>query len=132
MRYLEKKKLPFSKVPEDDKNLQDVHLGLYNDVIVFDHVEKKAYVIHWVRVDHYPSIEMAYCDGKDRLDILLSRMVFQNGYHDDPYAKELNLRDWSMLTCTCSLILHLKLKYHDTGKECLPQVGQWNMMNKIL
>lgn len=27
-----------------------------------------------------------------------------------------------------------KLKYHDTGKEkdCLPQVGQWNMMNKVL
>ncbi|MQM16582.1 hypothetical protein Taro_049540, partial [Colocasia esculenta] len=40
VRYLEKKKLPFSKVSEDDKNLPDVHLGLYNDVIVFDHVEK--------------------------------------------------------------------------------------------
>ncbi|RWW82060.1 hypothetical protein BHE74_00009502 [Ensete ventricosum] len=28
----------------------------------------------------------------------------------------------------------MKLKYHDTGKEkeCLPQVGQWNMMNKVL
>ena len=28
----------------------------------------------------------------------------------------------------------MKLKYNDTGKEkeCLPQVGQWNMMNKVL
>ncbi len=27
----------------------------------------------------------------------------------------------------------LQLKYHDTGREkdCLPQVGQWNMMNKV-
>lgn len=27
----------------------------------------------------------------------------------------------------------MQLKYHDTGKEkdCLPQVGQWNMMNKV-
>lgn len=27
----------------------------------------------------------------------------------------------------------LQLKYHDSGKEknCLPQVGQWNMMNKV-
>ena len=27
----------------------------------------------------------------------------------------------------------VQLKYHDTGKEkdCLPQVGQWNMMNKV-
>lgn len=28
----------------------------------------------------------------------------------------------------------LQLKYHDTGREkdCLPQVGQWNMMNKVI
>jgi hypothetical protein len=27
----------------------------------------------------------------------------------------------------------VQLKYHDTGREkdCLPQVGQWNMMNKV-
>ncbi|XP_072996578.1 anthranilate synthase alpha subunit 1, chloroplastic-like isoform X2 [Typha latifolia] len=74
VRYVEKKKLPFSKAPQDDRNLPDVHLGLYNDVIVFDHVEKKAYVIHWVRLDLYSSIEKAYEDGKNRLDILLSRV----------------------------------------------------------
>ena len=40
VRYVEKKKLPFTKAPMDDRNLPDVHLGLYDDVIVFDHVEK--------------------------------------------------------------------------------------------
>jgi anthranilate/para-aminobenzoate synthase component I len=40
VRYVETKKLPFSKAPEDDRNLPDIHLGLYNDVVVFDHVEK--------------------------------------------------------------------------------------------
>lgn len=40
VRYVEKKKLPFSSTPVDDRNLPDVHLGLYNDVVVFDHVEK--------------------------------------------------------------------------------------------
>lgn len=40
VRYVEKKKLPFSNAPQDDRNLPDIHLGLYNDVIVFDHVEK--------------------------------------------------------------------------------------------
>lgn len=40
VRYVEKKKLPFSGAPSDDRNLPDVHLGLYDDVIVFDHVEK--------------------------------------------------------------------------------------------
>lgn len=43
MRYVEKKKLPFSSAPEDDRNLPDVHLGLYNNVIVFDHVEKVCF-----------------------------------------------------------------------------------------
>ena len=39
MRYTEKR-LPFSGAPADDRNLPDVHLGLFDDVLVFDHVEK--------------------------------------------------------------------------------------------
>ncbi|KAL0418968.1 UNVERIFIED_CONTAM: Anthranilate synthase alpha subunit, chloroplastic [Sesamum radiatum] len=74
VRYVEKKKLPFSKAPQDDRNLPDVHLGLYDDVIVFDHVEKKAYVIHWVRLDQFSSVEEAYDDGMNRLEALVSRV----------------------------------------------------------
>ncbi|KAJ0020623.1 hypothetical protein Pint_32569 [Pistacia integerrima] len=74
VRYVEKKKLPFSSAPPDDRNLPDVHLGLYDDVIVFDHVEKKAYVIHWVRLDRYSSVEEAFNDGMNRLENLLSRV----------------------------------------------------------
>ncbi|PKA64893.1 Anthranilate synthase component I-2, chloroplastic [Apostasia shenzhenica] len=74
IRYSEKQKLPFSNAPKDDRKLPDVNLGLYNDVIVFDHVEKKAYVIHWVHLDQYSSIYEAYCNGKNRLDALLSRI----------------------------------------------------------
>ena len=44
VRYVERKKLLFSSAPEDDRNLPDVHLGLYDDVIVFDHVEKVSYL----------------------------------------------------------------------------------------
>lgn len=40
VRYVEKKKLPFSAAPPDDRNLPDVHLGLYEDVMIFDHLEK--------------------------------------------------------------------------------------------
>ncbi|MCL7051567.1 hypothetical protein MKW94_005120, partial [Papaver nudicaule] len=72
MRYVEHKKVPFSSAPVDDRNLPDIHLGLYDDVIVFDHVEKKAYVIHWVRMDRYSSVEEAYNDGIKRLERLLS------------------------------------------------------------
>ncbi|KAA8543748.1 hypothetical protein F0562_022075 [Nyssa sinensis] len=74
VRYVEKKKLPFSNAPEDDRNLPDVHLGLYDDVIVFDHVEKKAYVIHWVRLDQFSSVEEALNDGMNRLEALVSRV----------------------------------------------------------
>ncbi|KAL5580772.1 hypothetical protein UlMin_013214 [Ulmus minor] len=74
VRYVEKKKLPFSSAPMDDRNLPDVHLGLYDDVIVFDHVEKKACIIHWVRLDRYSSVEEAYNDGMQRLDNLVSRV----------------------------------------------------------
>lgn len=40
MRYVEKKKLPFANAPLDDRSLPDLHLGLYDNVLVFDHVEK--------------------------------------------------------------------------------------------
>ncbi|KAK8579628.1 hypothetical protein V6N13_142800 [Hibiscus sabdariffa] len=74
VRYVEKKKLPFSKAPQDDRNLPDIHLGLYNDVIVFDHVEKKAYVIHWVRLDRHSSVEKAYIEGMNHLEKLVARV----------------------------------------------------------
>ncbi|XP_057536347.1 anthranilate synthase alpha subunit 2, chloroplastic-like [Amaranthus tricolor] len=74
VRYVEKKKIPFSNAPHDDRNLPDVHLGLYDNVIVFDHVEKKVYVIHWVRVDRFKSAEEAYKDGVERLDHFLSKV----------------------------------------------------------
>ncbi|XP_071686521.1 anthranilate synthase alpha subunit 1, chloroplastic-like [Rutidosis leptorrhynchoides] len=74
VRYVEKKKLLFIDAPKDDRNLADIHLGLYEDVIVFDHVQKKAYIIHWVRLDEYSSTEEAYNDGIKRLDTLLSKV----------------------------------------------------------
>ena len=40
VRYAEKRKFPFSKAPKDDRGLPDMHLGLYNDVVVFDTIEK--------------------------------------------------------------------------------------------
>ncbi|XP_022891679.1 anthranilate synthase alpha subunit 1, chloroplastic-like [Olea europaea var. sylvestris] len=74
VRYVEKKRLLFSNAPMDDRNLADIHLGLYDDVIVFDHVEKKVYVIHWVRLDRFSSAEKAYNDGITRLEQLVSRV----------------------------------------------------------
>ncbi|KAK2987672.1 hypothetical protein RJ640_027924 [Escallonia rubra] len=64
-------------------------------------------------------------------DIL--QTVRQNAYADDPYAKEFGIKISEKLASVEARILPAPwLKYHDTGRErdCLPQVGQWNMMNK--
>jgi eukaryotic translation initiation factor 2C len=64
-------------------------------------------------------------------DIL--QTVNHNAYHQDPYAQEFGIRISAQLAQVEARILPApRLKYHDTGreKECLPQVGQWNMMNK--
>lgn len=55
MRYAELSSLPFSSAPVDDRNLPDLHFGLYRDVIVFDHVAKVIYVIHWVDLEEHRS-----------------------------------------------------------------------------
>ncbi|XP_019175527.1 PREDICTED: protein argonaute 1 [Ipomoea nil] len=69
---------------------------------------------------------------RDReLDIL--RTVEHNAYAQDPYAQEFGIKISERLAQVEARILPAPwLKYHDTGREkdCLPQVGQWNMMNK--
>ncbi|KAK6925448.1 Protein argonaute, Mid domain [Dillenia turbinata] len=72
-------------------------------------------------------------------DIL--QTVQHNAYNDDPYAIEFGIRISEKLAQVEARILPAPrvtiqlaffLKYHETGREkdCLPQVGQWNMTNK--
>ncbi|MCD7456268.1 argonaute 1B [Datura stramonium] len=59
--------------------------------------------------------------------------VRHNAYAEDPYAKEFGIKISEKLAQVEARILPPpRLKYHDNGREkdCLPQVGQWNMMNK--
>ncbi|KAF5730258.1 protein argonaute 1 [Tripterygium wilfordii] len=63
----------------------------------------------------------------------IMQTVQHNAYHEDPYAKEFGIKISERLAQVEARILPApRLKYHDTGREkdCLPQVGQWNMMNK--
>ncbi|XP_010270731.1 PREDICTED: protein argonaute 1-like isoform X2 [Nelumbo nucifera] len=63
----------------------------------------------------------------------IMQTVHHNAYHEDPYAKEFGIKISERLASVEARILPAPwLKYHDTGREkdCLPQVGQWNMMNK--
>ncbi|XP_057475261.1 protein argonaute 10-like [Actinidia eriantha] len=64
-------------------------------------------------------------------DIL--QTVQHNAYDQDPYAKEFGIKISEKLASVEARVLPAPwLKYHETGKEkdCLPQIGQWNMMNK--
>ncbi|KAK8913853.1 Protein argonaute PNH1 [Platanthera zijinensis] len=68
---------------------------------------------------------------EQEMDVL--QTVHQNAYEQDPYAKEFGINVSNKLTTVEARVLPAPwLKYHETGKEkeCLPQVGQWNMMNK--
>ncbi|GAU25196.1 hypothetical protein TSUD_150950 [Trifolium subterraneum] len=94
VRYVEKKKLPFSDAPKDDRSLADIHLGLYETVIVFDHVEKKAYVILWVRTDQYSSAENAYEAGKKRLQKLVAKLQDNKPPRLAPGAVDLQTRQF--------------------------------------
>ncbi|KAF8394362.1 hypothetical protein HHK36_020570 [Tetracentron sinense] len=69
---------------------------------------------------------------KDRENDIL-QTVQHNAYDQDPYAEEFGIKISEKLASVEARILPAPwLKYSDTGKEkdCLPQVGQWNMMNK--
>ncbi|PIA26674.1 hypothetical protein AQUCO_09100081v1 [Aquilegia coerulea] len=62
--------------------------------------------------------------------------VRHNAYRNDPYAEEFGIKISDKLAAVEARILPppwvSMLKYHETGREkdCLPHVGQWNMMNK--
>ncbi|CAL5040618.1 unnamed protein product [Urochloa decumbens] len=61
------------------------------------------------------------------------QMVNHNSYHEDPYAKEFGIKISERLASVEARILPApRLKYNETGREkdCLPRIGQWNMMNK--
>lgn len=68
-------KLPFEASPEDDRRLPDVHLALYNNVVIFDSVAKMAYIMCWVHKDNFNTLEEAYVDGCENLERLSKRIT---------------------------------------------------------
>uniref|UniRef100_A0A5B6ZZU0 Uncharacterized protein n=1 Tax=Davidia involucrata TaxID=16924 RepID=A0A5B6ZZU0_DAVIN len=68
---------------------------------------------------------------EQEMDIL--QTIRRNKYNQDPYAKEFGITiDEKLASVEARVLPAPWLKYHDSGKEkeYLPQVGQWNMMNK--
>jgi anthranilate synthase component I len=74
VRYVERDKLPFEAAARDDRNLPDMHFGLYREVAAFDHVGKVLYAIHHVLLDEHDSIDAAYDAGCAELDEFVRRL----------------------------------------------------------
>ncbi|KAK6148223.1 hypothetical protein DH2020_019135 [Rehmannia glutinosa] len=73
------------------------------------------------------------CQRPQEREYDILQTVHHNAYADDPYAKEFGIKISAKLAQVEARVLPAPwLKYHDSGREkdCLPQVGQWNMMNK--
>ncbi|PSR84669.1 Protein argonaute 1B like [Actinidia chinensis var. chinensis] len=73
------------------------------------------------------------CQRPQEREYDILQTVHHNAYADDPYAKEFGIKISEKLASVEARVLPAPwLKYHDTGREkdCLPQVGQWNMRNK--
>ena len=72
VRYQYLNKLPFEEAPEDDRVLPDLCLGLYRDVVVFDHATKQLYAVHWVDTTlHDGDAAAALTEGEESLDALV-------------------------------------------------------------
>ena len=78
VRYVYPTKLPFSAAPADDRGLPDLHMALYDNVVVFDHATKLAYVISWVHVDRHASVEAAFLAGRRALAATCAKLTAEN------------------------------------------------------
>ncbi|CAN8321108.1 unnamed protein product [Cochlearia groenlandica] len=75
------------------------------------------------------------CQRPKEREKAISETVGLNDYNQDQYAKEFGIKINASLTSVEARILPPPLlKYHGSGRDatCMPQAGQWNMMNKKL
>ena len=73
VRYLEGDQLP--KPPKDDRNLPDLHMQLYHDVVAFDHVQKCVLAITHVQVNDKASARDCYVKANATLDQMVKRLT---------------------------------------------------------
>ncbi|MBI1375057.1 MAG: anthranilate synthase component I [Phycisphaera sp.] len=72
VRYVEGEKL--DTPPDDDRKLPDMHVGLYRQVVAFDHVHKTVLAINHVLLDEHEDVDAAYDAGCAELDELVKRL----------------------------------------------------------
>src|SRR4051812_7409366 len=73
IRYYEGEKL--ANPPKDDRRLPDVLFGLYNELVIFDHVDKTIKVVANADLTRHPDLDVAYKDACRRIDELVRRLT---------------------------------------------------------
>ncbi len=61
---------PLPHPPPDDRNLDDLIFGIYEDMVIFDHVSKTVLIVAQAHLNHGP-LEVAYRDACNRIDRLV-------------------------------------------------------------
>src|SRR5690606_15676225 len=76
IRYYEGEKL--NQPPKDDRRLPDLLFGLYNELVIFDHVDKTIKVVAngftTPQAGGGTNLEAAYRDACRRIDLLVARL----------------------------------------------------------
>jgi anthranilate synthase component 1 len=72
VRYYEPSKL--ASAPKDDRRLPDLLFGLYNEMVIFDHVDKTIKVAANAEVEKFPDAGAAYRDACRRVDDIVQRL----------------------------------------------------------
>ncbi|MEE2681185.1 MAG: anthranilate synthase component I [Planctomycetota bacterium] len=74
VRWMEPAKIPFENAPDDDRHLPDMHLGLYEEIVVFDHVSKMIHVLVLSDPGRHDSLDRAYSDASNRLQTIVDQL----------------------------------------------------------
>ncbi len=75
VRWLEPDKLPFSAAPADDRGLPDLHMGLYGQVVVFDHATRTMIACASMLVDAARSESSVHAALEVELDQLIGMLT---------------------------------------------------------
>ena len=119
VRYVYPTKAPFSDAPPDTAGLPDLHLALYQDVVVFDQATKLVYAVCWVDVAGEADIAAAHAAGHARLEALTVALTPDAPPRLPVGAVRLGLRERSVWSATAQsdLTRAAFLEAVETAKE---------------
>jgi len=83
VRYFEPR---LANSPPDDRNMLDVHFGIYDNMVIFDHVRKLIHVIAHARLDTHSNANAAYDDAVERIQKTVAKLEATRSDRIKPFA----------------------------------------------